>query len=74
MNTVSLSVDVSFSQIIDVVKKLSLHEKQLLSEVIWDDNIAIPTEQQTLVLERITKAKNEHNQMQDWDTIENSLK
>ena len=74
MNTVSLNVNISFNQIIDVVKKLSPKEKQLLNEVIWDENMPIPLEHQTLVLDRIAKGKKTPERMLDWDLTESNLK
>ena len=69
-----MNVNVSFDQIIDVVKKLSTKEKQLLNEVIWDDNMTIPIAHKTLVLDRINKNKKNTERMLDWDLVENNLK
>ena len=74
MNTVSLNINISFNQIVDVVKKLSPKEKQLLNEVIWDENMPIPIEHQLLVLDRITKSKKTPERMLDWDLTESNLK
>jgi hypothetical protein len=74
MTTVPLSINVSFNQIIDLVKKLSAKEKQLLNDVIWDQNMPIPVQHQALVLDRVAESKKTSESMLDWELIENKLK
>ncbi len=63
----SININLSFQQLADVVKQLSPAEKLKLNEVIWSENIVIPTEHQKLVLDRMNKAKQKPETMLDWD-------
>ncbi|ACU62095.1 hypothetical protein [Chitinophaga pinensis] len=52
-----IAVQLSFSQLVDAVRQLSPKEKLKLNEVIWNDDMSIPLEQQQEVLERMKMAK-----------------
>lgn len=46
----------------------------MLNEVLWDESIEIPSEHQSLVLERVRKAKKKPDRLQDWDEASKQLK
>ena len=77
MNTqqhIQLNVPLSFTQVVDIVKKLSISEKRQLSEVLlneqnMDDNF-IPEEHKQIVLERIKKYENSPDSYLSWNDIE----
>ena len=73
MTTIPLSININFNQIIDVVKKLSPQEKQLLNDAIWDDEMLVPTEHQILVADRVKKSKQNSNRMLDWNKVSANL-
>jgi hypothetical protein len=66
MNHPSVSIDLSFEQLLDAVKKLQPTEKSLLNEALWDEDALIPTEHQSIVLDRIEKAKANPERLMDW--------
>jgi hypothetical protein len=74
MNSLHLNINLGFQQLVDVVRQLSPDEKLKLSDIIWDENTAIPEEHQKLVLERIQKAKQNPDRMLEWDVASKKLK
>ena len=76
MNTqhIQLNVPLNFTQVIDIVKQLSITEKRQLSEVLLNEqgvgNIVIPEEHKQIVMERIKKYENNPNSYLSWDDIE----
>ncbi len=74
MSSLHLNINLSFQQLIDVVKQLSPSEKLILNDVIWDERMEIPEEHQKLVLERKQKSKQNPERMLDWDKASKSLK
>jgi len=74
MNHIHFNVNVNFQQLVEAVKQLSPDEKIKLNEAIWDENMMIPKEHQTLVLDRIKKAKRNPSRMLDWDEASKTLK
>jgi hypothetical protein len=74
MNSMNLNVNLSFQQLVEVVKQLSPSERLKLSDVIWNEGMDIPLEHQKLVLNRIQKAKEDPSRMLDWDEASKSLK
>ncbi len=74
MNSLHLNINLSFQQLIEIVKQLSPAEKLKLNDVIWDESMDIPIEHQKLVLNRIKKSKKNHSRMLDWDVVSKSLK
>ncbi len=74
MDSVNLNVNLSFQQLVEVVKQLSPTEKLKLNDLIWNENIEIPIEHQKLVLDRIQKAKKDPSKMLDWDEASKKLK
>lgn len=73
MNSLQLNVNLSFQQLLEVVKQLSPTEKVQLNEFIWNDNFDIPVEHQKIVLDRIKKSKTNPNRMLDWDEVSKTL-
>ena len=63
----SVSINLSFQQLAEVVKQLSPTDKIKLNEVIWGDNAIIPTKHQKLVSGRIAKSKQKPDMMLDWN-------
>ncbi len=74
MNSLHLNVNFTFQQLVDMVNQLSPAEKLKLNDVIWEGNTDIPIEHQTLVLDRIQKAKQDPSLMLDWDEAAKTLK
>lgn len=74
MNSLHLNINLSFQQLIDVVKQLSPSEKIKLNEVLWNERMDIQEEHQKLVLERKQKSKQNPERMLDWDQASKTLK
>ena len=79
MNThhIQLNVPLSFTQVVDIVRQLSVTEKRQLSEVLLDeqnmDDMFIPEEHKQIVLERIKKYENSPDSYLSWDDIEHKM-
>jgi len=77
MNTQYINIPLNFTQVVDIVRQLSVSEKQQLSEVLWKeqiiDNIVIPEEHKQIVLERIAKHENNSGGYLSWDDIERKM-
>ena len=73
MSDMPISINLSFQQLLDAVKKLPVAEKSLLNEALWDENTNIPSEHQSIVLERIEKAKQNPERLVDWDKASKTL-
>jgi hypothetical protein len=69
MSSIHLNMNFNFQQIVDMVKQLSPNEKLKLSDVIWDENMDIPSEHKEIVLDRIKKSKKNPERMLDWDKV-----
>jgi transposase len=69
----TISINLSFEQLFDVVKKLQPTEKLLLNEALWDEAALIPSEHQTIVMERMGKAKQHRERLIDWDKASQNL-
>jgi hypothetical protein len=74
MESLHLNINLSFQQLVDVVKQLSPDEKLRLNEVIWSEGMDIPMEHQKLVLDRIKDARQNPDKMLDWDKAVEKLK
>ena len=74
MSGLQLNVNLTFQQLVEVVKQLSPAEKLKLNDVIWDEQMEIPMEHQKLVLDRIEKSKSNPQRMHDWDEALKKLK
>lgn len=74
MESLHLNINLSFKQLVDVVKQLSPDEKLKLNEAIWSEDVEIPHEHQKLVLDRIQKARQKPERMLDWDKASKKLK
>lgn len=73
MSSLHLTVDFTFQQLVEVVKQLSPEEKLQLNEVIWLDNINIPSEHQAIVRERMADYASHPNRLVDWDEASTSI-
>lgn len=74
MDGLRLNINLSFQQLIDIVKQLSPSEKIKLNDVLWDERMDIPEEHQKSVLERMQKSKQNPERMLDWDEASKKLK
>lgn len=74
MTTLNVNINLNFEQLVAAVKQLSPKEKQQLNDILWDENMEIPIEHQRLVLDRITKAKQNPRRLLDWDEAVKTLK
>ncbi len=74
MNSINLNIDLSFAQLVEAVKQLSPTEKLLLNDVLWNESMEIPAEHQSMVLNRIQKAKQNPDRLVDWDEASKRLK
>ncbi len=73
MNGVKLNINLSFQQLVDVVKQLSPSEKLKLNEVIWSEEMDIPIEHQKIVLDRVQKSKQNPKRLLNWDEVSKNL-
>jgi hypothetical protein len=79
MNTqhIQLNIPLNFTQVVDIVKQLSVSEKQQLSKVLLKEqdtnDIVIPEEHKRIVLERITKYENSSGSYLSWNDIERKM-
>lgn len=74
MDSLQLNTNLSFQQLLEVVKQLSHSEKLKLNDFIWDDTFEIPVEHQKIVLERKLKSKLDPSRMIDWEVALKKLK
>lgn len=74
MESLHLNINLSFQQLVDVVKQLSPEEKLQLNEAIWSEDLAIPVEHQKLVNNRMQRAKQNPDRLLDWDEASERLK
>jgi len=70
-NSIQLNVNFNFQQLLDAIRHLSPEEKQQINEVLWDEQMGIPTEHQTLVMDRVKKSKQAPGRLLDWDAADN---
>ncbi|MDP3467572.1 MAG: hypothetical protein Q8S11_04525 [Daejeonella sp.] len=68
-----IAAELSFTQLLDAVRKLSPSEKLELNEMIWKEDISIPVEHQKLVYERIKTARSNSQVLHDWDAVSKKL-
>ena len=73
MNGVQLNINLSFQQLVEVVKQLSPSEKLKLNEVIWSEEMDIPIEHQKIVLDRVQKSKQNPKRLLNWDEVSKNL-
>ena len=66
MENLHLNINLSFQQLVEVIKQLSSYEKLKLNKAIWSEEMKIPEEHQRLLLGRIQKAKQNPERMLDW--------
>lgn len=73
MSHSAITIDLSFQQLLNAVKKLQPSEKLQLNEVLWDEDAIIPNEHQEIVLDRIAKAKDNPERLVDWASVSQKL-
>lgn len=73
MNRSSTNAQISFHELVAIVKTLSVAEKQLLTEVLWDDNMPVFEEHQNIVKERMEKSRRQPERMLNWETVSKAL-
>jgi len=69
MEPVSVKLDLSVRQVVDLVKQLSPAEQLTLNEMIWEDQIEIPVEHKAIVLDRMEKSRSNPERMLEWDIV-----
>ena len=74
INSIDLKVNFNFQQLVDVIKQLSPKEKLEINEALWEENMDVPQEHQTLVNERIEKAKQNPERLLSWKDASEMLK
>ena len=74
MSNISINIALNFQQLVEAVKLLSLEEKLILNDVLWNEKVEIPSSQQTLILERIERVKNNSDRLMDWEEVSGNLK
>jgi hypothetical protein len=74
MNTsIPISINLTFQQLAEAVKKLPPSEKSLLNDMLWDETMPVPPEHQSLVLSRIEKSKESTEILPDWESASQTL-
>ena len=74
MNSIQLNVNLNYQQLVDAIKQLSPKEKLQINDALWEGNMDIPIEHQTLVLDRITKSRQNPSRLVNWDEASKKLK
>lgn len=74
MSGLQLNINLTFQQLVEVVKQLSPAEKLKLNDVIWEGDSDIPIEHQNIVLDRIQKSKENPERLLDWEEAAKTLK
>lgn len=74
MSNINVTIDLNFQQLVQAVKQLSLQEKLVLNDALWDEKMEIPSDHQALVLDRINKAKENPARLMDWEEVAKTLK
>ena len=73
MNGFPSNEQISFPELVAIVKTLSVSEKQLLTEVLWDDNMPVLEEHQRIVKERMEKSNRQPDRMLNWESVSKSI-
>ena len=73
METIKLNIDLSVNQLIEAVKQLSPKDRLKVNDAIWNEDIEIPIEHQKIVLDRMSKAKENPERLLDWDEVSKTL-
>lgn len=74
MSGLQLNINLTFQQLVEVVKQLSPAEKLKLNDVIWEGDSDLPIEHQNIVLDRIQKSKENPERLLDWEEAAKTLK
>ena len=67
------NAQISFPELVAIVKTLSVTEKQLLTEVLWEDNMPVLEEHQGIVKERMEKSNRQPDRMLNWESVSKSI-
>ncbi len=74
---IKLNVPLSYKQVINIVKQLSISEKQQLGEVLWSeqsiDTMVVPEKHKKIVRQRIAKYDTQPDSYLSWDDIETKI-
>ena len=73
MNSSSANTQISYNELVSIVKTLSVAEKQLLTEALWDDNMPVLEEHQRIVKERMEKSNRQPDRMLNWESVSKSI-
>ena len=73
MNTIEINTQLSFQQLIAIVKKLPPEQKQILNDSLWDETMPVPKEHQDIVLKRVSKSKKQPSRMLNWEEAYKTL-
>ena len=73
MESIKLNINLTVSQLIEAIKQLSPKDRLKVNDAIWNEDTEIPTEHQQIVLDRMTKAKTNHERLLDWDEVSKTL-
>jgi len=73
MNSSRTNAQISFNELVAIVKTLSVTEKQLLTEALWEDNMPVFDEHQNIVKERMKKSKQQPERMLNWESVSKSI-
>ena len=74
MSNININIDLNFDQLVEAVKQLSLEEKSILNDLLWNEKTEIPLSHQTIVLDRMKKAKKDPSRLLDWEEVAKTLK
>ena len=73
MSNISINIDLNFQQLVEAVKQLTLEEKLILNDYLWNEKMEISSDQQEVVLNRIKKAKKDPSRLLDWEEVAKDL-
>ena len=76
--SIQLNAPLSFNQLLDLVKQLSIQDKLRLESMIWyetdENDIEILPVQKQLVSERLYQMNQNSQNVKSWEDIERNLK
>ena len=73
MNTIEINTQLSFQQLIAIVKKLPPEQQQILNNSLWDESRPVPEEHQDIVLKRVSKSKTQPSRILNWEEAYKTL-
>ena len=69
----NMTVDLTFEQILETVKRLPSKEKLLLNEALWENGMGMPEEHAAIIKERQLKIKENPDRLKSWDEVSADL-